>query len=63
MLKKSLRRRKTAEVSGASYFFTAGLGAKESANALAFGTPTPVTLSQPTLVCRYQLALHCVMKP
>ena len=34
------------------YFFTVVAGAKESANAFAFGTPTPVTLSQPTFVLK-----------
>src|SRR5580704_2416533 len=46
-----------------TYFFTVeGSGAKASANACAFGTPTPVTLSHPTLVCRLAGSLQVVPK-
>jgi hypothetical protein len=48
---------------GASYFFvleSLGGGAKASANACAFGVPTPVTLSQPTVVCRLVGFVHAV---
>jgi hypothetical protein len=43
------------------YLATAALaGLKESAKAWAFGVPTPVTLSQPTFVCREVAALQGV---
>jgi hypothetical protein len=38
-------------------------GLKESAKACAFGTPTPVTLSQPGFVCSADALLHGVKKP
>ena len=39
------------------------VAAKKSANAFAFGTATPVTLSHPIFVRRAVEELHCVMKP
>src|SRR5271166_4128008 len=44
---------------GVPYLAGAG-GLKASANALAFGVPTPVTLSQPTFVCRLVGSVHSV---
>src|SRR5580693_10657740 len=46
-----------------SYFLTAAGGAKTLTNACPFGTPTPVTLSQPTFVCRLEAEVHGVINP
>lgn len=45
-------------VLGANFY-----GWKESANGFAFGTPTPVTLSQPGCVCNAVGDVHCVTGP
>ena len=45
-------------VRSSCYFTPAAAGLKASANAFPFGVPIPVTLSQPTLVCKADGLLH-----